>query len=163
MDYEGKIIDASTPVTNARLAKLIREFHKDKSDEFRTKILFEIVMNAHFIMPVIFKPDSNEVNINSILTGKNEFIPLISINEELKNLYAAFTDWTELHKWQNVDNQLALILYFDDYISLIEKREDSQGIIINPFGESIVLDKAMMKDLKEWRDNQIVSITNDIL
>lgn len=158
---EKKIIDISTPVTNIKLVKLIREFYKSKSNEFRDKILFEIVINANFIMPVDFKTDLDKTSINYTPPTENNFLYLLALpNKENKNLCVAFTDWIELHKWKSSVNQKAMVLSFDDYVSFIEKRKGFEGIIINPFGESIILNKTMINDLKKWRDTQIISINN---
>ena len=70
-----------------------------------------------------------------------------------KKFHPLFTDWEELGRWQGLTTPLkTLILSFDDYHAMISKREDTAGVVVNPFGDSFVIAREAMNTLKEHKE-----------
>ena len=64
-----------------------------------------------------------------------------------------FTDWEELGRWKGLTAPLkTLILSFDDFYAMIAKREDTAGVVVNPFGDSFVIEREAMNTLKEHKE-----------
>ena len=65
----------------------------------------------------------------------------------------AFTDWTELKRWRDEENQQTFAMNFDDYAGML-LRKDAQGnispalgFVINPFGGNIVVTREMVANM----------------
>ena len=69
-----------------------------------------------------------------------------------KHFYPVFTDHNELAKWKKMEKPNTLILTFDDYAAFLEKNEQAEGIVINPFSDNFVLNRKLMAHLKTQKD-----------
>ena len=74
-----------------------------------------------------------------------------------KRFFMAFTDWMELKKWKDEENQQTFALKFEDYAAML-LRKDAQGntspalgFVINPYGGNIVISKEMAAGLMAAR------------
>ena len=87
---------------------------------------------------------------DKIVLGEGTSIALLSIdNEQGEHFLMAFTDWAELKKWKQNHNQQTLVLSYEDYQGIIIKNNSAyQGMVINPFGENIVLDRQMLNNTR---------------
>ena len=70
--------------------------------------------------------------------------------EDGRKFFMAFTDWMELKKWKDEENQQTFAMSFDDYAGML-LRKDAQGnsspalgFVINPFGGNIVVTREMV-------------------
>ena len=71
-------------------------------------------------------------------------------NEQGEHFLMAFIDWDELKKWFQNENQQTLILPYEDYQGIIIKNDSVyQGMVINPFGENIVLDGSILANTRK--------------
>lgn len=88
---------------------------------------------------------------HQIILGEETSITLLGIdNEQSDHFLMAFTDWDELKKWKQNYDQQTLVLSYEDYQGIITKSGAAyQGMVINPFGENIVLDRQMLKNTRK--------------
>jgi len=150
------MIDVNKPVTNPELVRAISEMGENNSKEKQNQIINE-VMKAHFISPVIISPTpESSININEAVLKKNTTISFSIIeNTANQKLFLAFTDWDELRKWHNSENQQTLILTFDDLVAMVlDEKGNSDGFVVNPFGGNVIFSKSMIKALKEEKERQ---------
>lgn len=78
--------------------------------------------------------------------------PMLS-TEDGRKFFMAFTDWTELKRWRDEENQQTFAMNFDDYAGML-LRKDAQGnispalgFVINPFGGNIVVTREMVASM----------------
>ena len=172
------MVDVNTPVSNPDLVRAINDMQLDNSPEKQNRMIDE-VMKAHFLTPVIVSPependhdhgdchdhdhdhsdchdhdhdhcDCHNHHQKSELE-KGTTISFYTIEDSAgRHFFLAFTDWDELRKWQNNEHQQTFIVTFDDLSGMVlQDGCRCEGFVINPFGESIVFNKAYVKALKD--------------
>ena len=76
------------------------------------------------------------------------FVSVISIQDKEKNVYLpAFTDWNEINKWNNEENLKTIIFTFQDYAKVFLNNKEMAGLVINPYGENLVLNKQQIQSI----------------
>lgn len=137
------------PITNKKLVEIM---HKMKNDNSKEMEFLNEFLKAKFLCPAVMKLGANSKNNSGkIILNEGTTIKLVGLSSENgKNYLMAFTDWTELRKWQNKANQQTLILSYEDYQGAILKDDSAyEGFVINPYGENIVLDKNSIKNINQ--------------
>lgn len=147
-------MDINKPITNPDLVNVIKEIKQGyKKEELFWKEMFE----AKFLCPVNMKFGSTSRKENQkIVVGEGSSINLFSIdNKQGEHFLMAFTDWMELKKWKQSHDQQTLILSYEDYQGIILKNDSVyQGMVINPFGENIILDRQTLANTR--KNEQII-------
>lgn len=142
-------MDINKPITNPNLVNIIKEIKKGNKEE---ELFWEEIFKAKFLCPVNMEIGKTTQKENhKIVLGEGTSIALASINnEQSEHFLMAFTDWDELKKWKQHSNQQTLVLSYEDYQGIILKNDSVyQGMVINPFGENIVLDRQMLANTKK--------------
>lgn len=135
------------PVSNPMLIGSIELLKAEDTPEHR-KMFEEEVMKAVYLSPVIIdpvpEPDENG-NVKIDPESKIQF-PLLS-SPDGKRFFMAFTDWTELKKWKDEENQQTFALSFDDYLDMLFGKNAGEnpatGMVINPYGGNIAITREM--------------------
>ena len=127
-------------INNTNLLNAIRLMRADRSKE---PLFFEALHQAKFLCPV--RIDTHNLPKNpdgSVVLSSDSPISLMSINDSSGAHYLmAFTDRNELNKL-NQGNQQTVVYTFDDYqAALTSGNTPYQGVVLNPFGDNIVLGK----------------------
>lgn len=138
--------DINQPVTNPELIGALLAFNEDSTLE-KQKQFFGKLKEARLLAPIIMVLSDNveKKEDNSLLLKKDSKISFITISNNLNETYfLAFTDWDELRKWQNIENQQTLIVNIADYQSLLKDSKDCKGIVINPYNEAIQIDRSLL-------------------
>ena len=154
IEREIMMIDVNTPVTNPELVAAIKSMKESNAKESQNQVINE-VMKAHFISPVIISPVPGTLGDGSKVVLKEKTIIKFSVIENTVNqqFFLVFTDWEELGKWHKVENQQALILTFDDLaVMILNGKGNSDGFVINPYGENVVFNKTMIRALMDERE-----------
>lgn len=139
--------DINQPVTNPVLIAAWQTFNENPSLE-KQQHLFNQLKDAKLLAPIMMElPNEIEKNEdNSITLKKGTTLSYVILsNNQNEQFYPLFTDWDELRKWQNVENQQTLVVNIADYQSLLDDSSSCRGIVINPFGNTIQIDQAMLK------------------
>lgn len=148
-----KKVDVNKPPENFRLNVLLKETKENQTETGMNMLFEEIVMNAHFLSVIFLSelPKPNEDGTATFQKNTTMQMPMLS-SAGGKHFYPVFTDHTELAKWQKMEKPNTLILTFDDYAAFLEKNEQAEGIVINPFSDNFVLNRKLMAHLKTQKD-----------
>lgn len=142
-------MNINKPVTNPDFVNVMREMKQGKKmDELFWKEIFK----AKFLCPVNMEfGNTSQKENQKIVLGEGSSIALLSIdNNQREHFLMAFTDWTELKKWKQNHDQQTLILSYEDYQGIITQNDSPyQGMVINPFGENIVLDRQILANTRK--------------
>ncbi|MWN90177.1 hypothetical protein GQ597_05620 [Gilliamella sp. Pra-s65] len=85
---------------------------------------------------------------NTITLQQDTVLSFVAIsNVENENFFPVFTDWDELRKWQNIEDQQTLVVDLSYYQTLLNDSDGCKGVVINPFGHSIQLDRSMLSEV----------------
>lgn len=130
------------PFDNTKLVKLMDQVKKDHNRK-RKEALFEQLKKAQFLSPI----SDPELTAQDKGVHREETMGIISIGDIYDNWYLpVFTDWDELYKWKRKKVK-AIVLSLKDYLPVIQNKEDLNGLVINPFGQNIVINKAILQQL----------------
>ncbi len=142
-------MDINKPITNPDLVNVIKGIKQGSKEE---ELFWEEIFKAKFLCPIKMEiGKTTQKDKHQIVLGEGTSIALLSIdNERSEHFLMAFTDWDELKKWKQNPNQQTLILSYEDYQGIITKNDSVyQGMVINPFGENIVLDRQMLNNTRK--------------
>ena len=137
------------PVENEKLRNIISKLHEEYTLETEEEF-FKELPNATFLAPVEIQIEGNlKDNITeegTITLDKDTPINFMLISsEDGKNFFPAFTDEEELAK--DEIKQHAIMLKLSNYAEMIEKNpSEVGGIVVNPFGEVVVVPKERIID-----------------
>lgn len=145
--------DVNEPVTNPRIQGLMRQAAGNPTEEIMNLVYEEMAMNARFLSAIMVthEPAKKEDGTATFEPGTKMQLPLLTAPDGSK-YYPAFTDWQELNKWHEILEPKTLILTLEDYVALVLKNQDTKGIVINPFGENMMLDRPLLEHLKMKKD-----------
>ena len=148
-----KKVDVNKPLENFRLNVLLKETKENQTETGMNMLFEEIVMNAHFLSVIFLSelPKPNEDGTATFQKNTTMQMPMLS-SAGGKHFYPVFTDHNELAKWKKMEKPNTLILTFDDYAAFLEKNEQAEGIVINPFSDNFVLNRKLMAHLKAQKD-----------
>jgi len=137
-------MDMNEPVENLELVNKIREYTKSQSDEDE-KVLREELLKAKFLSPIKVEVEKEEFKGKQALEQDAKF-NLINIQDNKDNSYLpVFTDWIEMEKWNK--DEKAIVLTFEDYAKIATNNQELVGIVINPYGENLVLDREVIVNI----------------
>ncbi len=118
---------------NENLLNEINTWKQNKNIENFKKMIEEI-KGYTFYCPI--KENNNRKSVAIILNSKNE------------RLVTAFTSMIELKKWIKEDNINVDRIKFNNYVNILLTEDYKiDGLVIDPFGVNLVLDKKIIKDI----------------
>ena len=121
-------MEFNKPVSNPMMVGSIELLKAEDTPEHRQMFLDEL-QKAKFLSPVVIDPvpvpDENG-RVTIARDAKVQF-PMLS-TEDGRKFFMAFTDWTELKRWRDEENQQTFAMNFDDYAGML-LRKDAQGNI----------------------------------
>ena len=140
-------MDFNKPVTNPMLVGAIELLKAEDTPDHR-KLFMDEVMKATFLMPTVVTPvpEPGEDGKVKLQPGSKVQFPMLATPDG-KHFFMAYTDWTELKKWKDEENQQTFAFRFRDYAEMLfQKAPDgmansASGFIINPFGGNMVITK----------------------
>lgn len=158
-------MDVNTPVENPKLKGLLKQWRQGRDDSLLSQVFEEIALRAHFLSVATFSEDPELRGDGTAIFRRGALmqIPMLTTRDE-KHFYPAFTDWEELGKWQSVTSPpKTLILSFDDYADMVDRGADVDGVVINPFGDSLVLDRLLLTHLKTQKDLNTKGVAQHVM
>ena len=79
---------------------------------------------------------------------RDEFTFMLLEDQDNNNYFQGYTDIDEYNKWIDSNNSKHLVLTFDEYANIIiNSGEEVKGLVLNPFGENIILDKNILNTI----------------
>ena len=131
------------PINNTDLLIAIEHMNRENSRESREAVLDMVISTARFLAPVTIIPAPGRDTADKDAQIQFQLLA----NQEDKLFFPAFTDWEELRKLCGPKNQQTLVLTFDDYAGMVLRDKRAEGFVIDPFGDALTFDKAMMEHL----------------
>ena len=145
--------DINEPIVNPRIQGLMRHAVGNPTEEMMNLIYEELAMNARFLsaMMLTHEPVRKEDGTATFEQDTQMQLPMLTAPDGSK-YYPAFTDWNEVNKWLEILEPKTLLLTLEDYLALVLRSEDAKGIVINPFGENMMVDRPLLEHLKRKKD-----------
>lgn len=143
------MVDINKPITNPRLVENIEEIIVNQNVENEYELINEM-LKAHFLTPVVISPKPNSNKGKTVLKEETtiDFVGITNTDDE--NFLLAFTDWNELGKWNDEQNQQTIIFKFTDLSTIIlEGEEQWDGFVINPFGGNLILENERIQEIND--------------
>ena len=143
------MININETTENQKLKKLLKKMYEDNNPKLENEILEEIIMKVNFLSYVNLNETEKE-NKNNKNTNFN-----VLTTDDNKIYLPAFTDLEELSKWGIPSNMDTITLNFDNYVEIILENENIEGLVINPFGDSYILSREWLKELKAMKEERL--------
>ncbi len=146
-------MDINKPVENPALSAAIKEMLKDNDENNQAKMINE-VLNANFITPAKITPEPPAPDKDGkTVLPKETVIGFITLEDEVNEEYfIAFTDWKQLKRWREKEDEQTIIVTYEDLSTLVlDPRGRSSGFVINPYSDNIVIKKQLIKTINEQR------------
>ena len=144
---EQKHTPNGKPITNPELVSALQTLHQENTPYNQGKVLELVLNHAVFLAPAVVTPIPQKGGQSS--GGKRQAnIQFQLINtKDGRPFFPAFTDLDELRKLSGQKQVQSIALRFDDYVSLVARNEKACGLVINPLGLSLTLDRKMLEGL----------------
>lgn len=146
-------MDINKPVSNPMLVGAMELVNAEDTPEHRNIFLTE-VMKAVFLAPVVLTPApvADEQGLFHLQPGSQIQFPMLKAPDG-RQFFMAYTDWEELRKWKNEDNQQTFALRLLDFAEMLFKQNDrgeinpAAGFVINPYGSNMAMTKELVATL----------------
>lgn len=133
-------------ISNPQLVEALDALHKENTPQNQGRVLDLVLNHASFLAPVNIVPAQGE-NVPEELKGKNVIQFQLVTTKDGHPFFPAFTDWQELRKFCGPKQQKVVMVRFDNYASMVLKDGRTAGMVVNPMGLSLKLDRATMEKL----------------
>ncbi len=146
-------MEINQSISNPMLVGAMELLHADDTPEHRNIFLGE-VMKATFLAPVVIDPPpvADEQGLFSISPGSQIQFPMLQAPDG-KRFFMAYTDWEELRKWKNEDNQQTFGLKLVEYADMLFRKDENgntppaAGFVINPYGGNMAMTKELIASM----------------
>jgi hypothetical protein len=156
-----------TPNLDNRVLVTILGYLKEKNDEELAEELFRMIAEeSYFLSPVSFSKKPIIQRDGSLRLENDTKLRFPTVrNEEGKAYYPAFTERSELQKWDiDFNIHTVLTLCIDDYVDMLTLDNENAGIVLNPFNQSFIIDKDFLIHLLQVRkENKPEDVRKTIL
>ena len=148
-------------ITNPELVEALKALHQENTPQNQNRVLELVLNRAVFLTPAVVTPAPQQPGQENS-PRKQATIQFQLINtKDGRPFFPAFTDLDELRKLSGQKPVQSVVLRFDDYVSLVERNEKACGLVVNPLGLSLTLDRktlntlaARKKELAQQRQQQ---------
>ncbi len=131
-------------IHNVELKKAISAFKKN-NDNCSKSQLITTLKEAYFLIPALKESKNNQLEFMLLTNGKGNLC------------FQAYTDQEEYDKFPENGKSQSFVLTFEEFANIVlTSNEGFYGLVINPFGESILLDKESLAQIF-LQDKVIVS------
>ena len=132
-------------ISNPQLVEAMQALHKENTPLNQGKVLDMVLNHAAFLAPVILAPQGPNTPPN--LKGKTAIQFQLITTKDGRPFFPAFTDWEELRKFSKLKEQRVVMLRFDNYAEMVLKDDRTAGMVINPLGLSLTLDRKSLENM----------------
>ena len=137
------------PITNPELVEALKVLHQENTPLNQGRVLELVLNHAVFLAPAVVTPApvppgqapsaKRQANIQFQLINTKDGRPF----------FPAFTDVEELRKLTGQKPSQSIALRFDDYVNLVARNEKACGMVVNPLGLSLTLDRKTLESLAQ--------------
>ncbi|MDO4831664.1 MAG: enhanced serine sensitivity protein SseB [Clostridia bacterium] len=150
---EGSKVPAEK-ITNPELCAAIEKMQSEGSKENIDAMINEVV-KAKFILPAKVEsiPKAETKNGRTIMGSTTQVQFRLLENGNKEKFFGAFTDISELNKWNGNEQANKVVTDFDSLAQMVtDPKAGVLGFVINPFGKSVTFPKPMVLSIKQQRD-----------
>ncbi len=160
-DVVDKLNNTQQMIHNEELDKAITHFYESQTDINR-QIFLQKLLTSQVLAPINIS-DASINNNNELVIPKASDVSLMMLQNENGDIYCpVFTNETELNKLTQQKSGTLKQSFVKLATNLVDKLKDNDGIVINPFGASITLNKALIKSMLNVAGNVEVARTYTI-
>lgn len=134
-------------ISNPQLVEALDALHKENTPQNQGRVLDLVLNHASFLAPVVIAPVPQGQNVPENLKGKAAIQFQLITTKDGRPFFPAFTDWQELRKFCGPKQQKVVMVRFDNYASMVLQDGRTAGMVVNPMGLSLTLDRATMEKL----------------
>lgn len=129
--------------------------NKEDTKNVMNELIYEIVFNSRFLSPVnLSKPPVYDAAGALILAPDTEFTFVLLDNGKGERFFPIFTETEELAKWEKLEASSTIQMEFDRYAIMLERNNNCEGIVINPFSDNLLVNKQIVE--KWYEKKQIM-------
>ncbi len=151
----------NTNISGEKIRRLFDNFkntdkgNKTALDKTLNELAQEIVFNAKFLCPAqIDKEPQPDENGRLVMQQGSNLSFMLLDNGKGQRFLPAFSSNAELEKNDAAKRTYTVELSFDDYASLVLDREGIEGVVLNPFGDNFVMNRAT---ISQWREKKQIA------
>lgn len=156
---------------NSRLEELMNQrlelIAADKKEEIKPiieKIFMEIMDNARLVTAIkMSQPPKNLPNGEQTLAVGTKISFLMIAAEGGENYLPMFTKRSEMERWGSNTEKNTVLMGFDNFSTIVETNPNCAGIVVNPFGQNLVIPREFVADMAERRKILRDGQTNSVL
>ena len=152
-------MEINTSIENPQLVIAIQNYTSNQSFETERNLHLAL-KEAKFLAPVNLDGWQDR-GFGEQKLNQDVGFNLISIQDENNNVYLpAFTDWGEVGKWSKDQDLKTMVFTLEDYSKIFIGSEESLSIVINPYGENLVINSQQVIAIgdNDLDENEIVRI-----
>lgn len=140
-------VDLDKPVENPRLVAALKRAADDDSDEAKDR-LFREIQRANFLVAIYtdemrFSPTPTP---GHMIIQQGSRIKVLSLEAGGENYLPLFTDWAAIRAYTD-DKVNTLVFPAADAWLFALKDKAYQGVVINPAGDALPMDREMLEYL----------------
>lgn len=148
-------------IENPNLKEYMKAAKEEKTSETIGRVYEEIAMRARLLIVVNIEAEiqTNEEGEQFVDEHAKIQFPLLSApNGQL--FYPAFTDMEEVKKWGifGDENPTTVLMNFEDYLLMMDNNTNSEGFVVNPFSDNVILNRRTVEHLRNKKDDVIHGI-----
>ena len=136
------MVDVTKPIVNPRLSEALAALHRENTPANQDRALRELMTQAHLLAPVVLTPAPPPRCLRPDYTGAEHRHPVSAhLQPGGPSLLSRLHQLGELRKLCGPRDQQTLVLTFDDYASMLQQDSRAAGFVVDPFGDSLTLDR----------------------
>lgn len=135
------------PITNPELVEALKALHQENTPQNQGKVLGLVVERAVFLTPAVVTPAPQQPGQADSARKQATIQFQLITTKDGRPFFPAFTDWEELRKFSKLKEQRVVMLRFDNYAEMVLKDDRTAGMVINPLGLSLTLDRKSLENM----------------
>lgn len=150
-------------IANPACVEAMRQVRLQNTAENQSRLLEEIVLRGRFILPLLLSAQvvEDEQGRPAVPQGTTAKASLL-IGGDGKNYLPAFTSKEAWEKWPAHTKQYMAVALFRDYVELLDNDKSLGGIVIDAFGASYMLPRAVVEQLKQMQPAAKTKVTGKV-
>ena len=140
--------DMKKPIENPELVEALAALHQENTPQNQGRVLELVLHHAVLLAPAVVTPPPQAQQGGTAAADQKTAIQFQLITtKDGRPFFPAFTDWEELRKFSKLKEQRVVMLRFDNYAEMVLKDDRTAGMVINPLGLSLTLDRKSLENM----------------
>ena len=140
--------DMKKPIENPELVEALAALHQENTPQNQGRVLELVLHHAVLLTPAVVTPPPQAQQGGTAAADQKTAIQFQLITtKDGRPFFPAFTDWEELRKFSKLKEQRVVMLRFDNYAEMVLKDDRTAGMVINPLGLSLTLDRKSLENM----------------